>query len=101
MEVKINKKKVTKVIETEVNNGVTLTLSNEEAAALFALTSQVNSTNKFIGQFCDKIFFTLEGLGFKLNTYVSTSVDSDTFYKGISFESVELPKNTSGTVEQS
>jgi hypothetical protein len=91
MEVKINKKKVTKVIETEVNDGITLNLTNEEAAALFVLTSQVNSTNKFIGQFCDKVFFTLESLGFKLN--------SNEFYKGISFESVELPKNTSGTVE--
>ncbi len=100
MEVKINKQKVTRVIETEVNNGVTLTLSNEEAAALFALTSQVNSTNKFIGQFCDKVFFTLESLGFKLNAKILTTIDSNEFYKGISFESVELPKNASGTVEQ-
>lgn len=100
MEAEINKKKITKVIETEVNDGVTLTLSNEEAAALFALTSQVNSTNKFIGQICDTIYFTLDKLGFKLNVSLFTSVDSDTYYKGISLKSVELPENTPGTVEQ-
>lgn len=86
------------IVKEQVNDGVTLHLANEEAAALMVLCGKTNKTNHFVGTASDRLYWKMRELGFLCNYFYShDDINTKDLFGDLNFQHFTVPKTPGNT----